>query len=45
VIEDFGLLAAPQWPEIESTWATKLRGNSTRVLMYLRAWSGKKITD
>jgi len=36
-IEDYGMLAPSKWPQIESSWATKLRRRSTRKLIYLRA--------
>ena len=41
VIEDYGMLPSPEWPEIESSWAKKLRRSSKRVLIYLHAVSGK----
>jgi 16S rRNA (adenine(1408)-N(1))-methyltransferase len=36
-VNDFGILSASQWPEIESTWAKKLRQSPSRMLVYLRA--------
>ena len=39
VIEDYGMLSSSEWPEIESSWAKKLRRSGTRVLIYLRAVS------
>jgi hypothetical protein len=38
-IEDYGMLPSSEWPEIESSWAKKLRRSATRVLIYLRAVS------
>jgi len=37
MIEDYGMLPSSAWPEIESSWAKKLRPSATRVLIYLRA--------
>jgi 16S rRNA (adenine(1408)-N(1))-methyltransferase len=39
MIEDYGMLPSPEWPEIESSWARKLRHSTTRVLIYLHARS------
>ena len=35
-IDDYGMLSSPEWPEIESSWAAKLRSSTTRVLVHLR---------
>jgi 16S rRNA (adenine(1408)-N(1))-methyltransferase len=35
-IEEFGRGSASSWPEIDSSWARKLRQSSTRVLIFLR---------
>lgn len=35
-IEDFGMLALSEGPEIESSWAKKLRQSPTRKVIYLR---------
>jgi 16S rRNA (adenine(1408)-N(1))-methyltransferase len=40
-IDDYGILSSSEWPEIESSWARKLRRSTTRVLVYLHAVSGK----
>jgi hypothetical protein len=42
-IVDYGMLAASEWPEIESSWAKRLRQSPTRMLIYLRAVSGKPL--
>jgi 16S rRNA (adenine(1408)-N(1))-methyltransferase len=39
VIEDCGMLPSSEWPEIESSWANKLRRSAERVLIYLHAVS------
>lgn len=36
-VADYGMLSSAEWPEIESSWARKLRRSATRVLIYLRA--------
>ena len=36
VIEDYGMLPSSEWPDIESSWAKKLRRSPTRRLIYLR---------
>ena len=36
-IVDHAVLASFEWPQIESSWAIKLRRNPARVLIYLRA--------
>ena len=38
-VSDYGRLSSSEWPEIETSWATKLRRSSSRVLIYLRAVS------
>lgn len=40
-IDDYGILSSSEWPEIESSWATKLRLSPTRVLVYLHGVSDK----
>jgi 16S rRNA (adenine(1408)-N(1))-methyltransferase len=40
-IADYGMLSSWEWPEIESSWARKLRHSATRVLIYLHAVSNK----
>ena len=40
-IDDYGILSSSEWPEIESSWAAKLRRSPTRVLVYLRGVSDK----
>jgi 16S rRNA (adenine(1408)-N(1))-methyltransferase len=40
-IEDYGILSSAEWPEIESSWARKLRRSPARKLIYLRAVSDK----
>ena len=35
-IDDYGMLSSSEWPEIESSWAAKLRSSITRVLIYLQ---------
>ena len=40
-IDDYGILSASEWPEIESSWAAKLRRSTTRVLIYLHGVSDK----
>ena len=35
-IEDYRILAAAQWPQMESSWAMKLHRSPTRALIYLR---------
>jgi 16S rRNA (adenine(1408)-N(1))-methyltransferase len=40
-MEDCGILSSAEWPEIESSWAAKLRRIPTRKLIYLRAMSDK----
>jgi 16S rRNA (adenine(1408)-N(1))-methyltransferase len=40
-VEDCGILSSAEWPEIESSWAAKLRQSRTRKLIYLRAVSDK----
>ena len=34
---DYGTLSSPTWPQIESSWAKRLRQSETRILIYLRA--------
>jgi hypothetical protein len=36
-IADYGMLSSWEWPEIESSWARKLRHSATRDLIYLHA--------
>ena len=38
-IEDCGMLSSTGWPEVESSWAKKLRRSAKRVLIYLHAVS------
>lgn len=40
-IEDYGILSSLEWPEIESSWAAKLRWGRTRKLIYLHAVSSE----
>lgn len=40
-IYDYGILPSSEWPEIESSWATKLRRSTTRLLIYLHGVSDK----
>ena len=41
-INDYVMLSPPEWPQIESSWAAKLRSSTTRVLVYLRGVSDKR---
>jgi len=34
-VVDYGILSTSEWPEIESSWARKLRHSPTRRLIYL----------
>jgi 16S rRNA (adenine(1408)-N(1))-methyltransferase len=36
-IEHYSILSSAEWPEIESSWAAKLRHSRTRKMIYLRA--------
>lgn len=38
-VEGCGILSSADWPEIETSWAAKLRQSPTRKLIYLRAVS------
>ena len=37
VVADYGMPGSSEWPQIESTWASKLRRSPTRRLIYLHA--------
>ncbi len=41
LVDDYGMLSSSEWPEIESSWARKLRRSEARVSIYLHAVSDK----
>jgi 16S rRNA (adenine(1408)-N(1))-methyltransferase len=38
-VTECGIIPASEWPELRTSWAQRLRGNTGRTLSYLIAWA------